>query len=264
MSSGLERDTTDKFYTSPAVVDLCIKVFQEEVKVSPDDTLLEPSAGNGAFVDPLVQLGAKCLFYDLYPEHPSVVKQDYLLLSKPNGKTHVIGNPPFGRQSSLAVKFIRKSAEFAATISFILPKSFKKQSCRDKVPRQFHLVREVDLPDDAFLLSSKPHNVPCVFQIWERREVDREVEEKQNPVGYTFVKKGDNPHISFRRVGVYAGSISREIESKSEQSHYFLRFDDPLDIERVGVLEFATDNTVGPRSISKAELIKELNKKMKR
>lgn len=229
MSSGLERDTTDKFYTSPQAVNLCFQAFQEEVKVSPDDILLEPSAGNGAFIEPLSRFGVKCLFYDLYPEHPSVVKQDYLTLPNPSGKIHVIGNPPFGRQSSLAVKFIRKSAEFASTISFILPKSFKKQSYQDKIPRRFHLLREIDLPEDSFLLAGKPHHVPCVFQIWERREVDREVEEKQTPVGYTFVKKGDTPHISFRRVGVYAGNISREFENKSEQSHYFLRFDNPLD-----------------------------------
>ena len=140
MSSGLERDTTDKFYTSSKAVDLCIQTFQEEVKVSLDDILLEPSAGNGAFIEPLLRLGVKCLFYDLYPEHTSVVKQDYLTLSNPKGKVHVIGNPPFGRQSSLAFKFIRRSAEFASTISFILPKSFKKQSCQDKIPYRFHLL----------------------------------------------------------------------------------------------------------------------------
>ena len=57
-------------------------------------------------------------------------------------KIHVIGNPPFGRQSSLAIKFIRHSAKFCNTISFILPKSFKKDSMRNKVPLDFHLIHE--------------------------------------------------------------------------------------------------------------------------
>ena len=37
-------------------------------------------------------------------------------------KIHIIGNPPFGRQSSLAIKFIKKSVEYCDSISFILPK----------------------------------------------------------------------------------------------------------------------------------------------
>ena len=49
-------------------------------------------------------------------------------------KIHIIGNPPFGRQSSLAIKFIKKSAEFCDSISFILPKSFKKDSLKKHFP----------------------------------------------------------------------------------------------------------------------------------
>ena len=48
-------------------------------------------------------------------------------------KIHVIGNPPFGRQSSLAIKFIKKSCSFSDTISFILPKSFKKDSMKKSI-----------------------------------------------------------------------------------------------------------------------------------
>ena len=47
---------------------------------------------------------------------------------------HIIGNPPFGRQSSLAIKFIKKSCEFCDTLSFILPKSFKKESLKKHFP----------------------------------------------------------------------------------------------------------------------------------
>lgn len=267
MSSGLNRDTTDKFYTSPDVTRLCMKVFKEEVKVSEEDILLEPSAGDGSFIPEISSIKAKQhLFYDLYPENPAVLQQDYLTLPHKqfiNTRVHVVGNPPFGRQSSMAIKFIKHSATFAQTISFILPKSFKKPSFQSKIPMRFHLVKELDLPTNSFLLQKKPHDVPCVFQIWERRDVDREKEEKQTALGYRFVKKSDLPHLSFRRVGVNAGAVSRDIENKSEQSHYFLTFDEPGDVEKIltATLVFkGKDDTVGPRSISKSELIEVFNK----
>lgn len=35
------------------------------------------------------------------------------------------------------------------------------------------------------------------------------------PVNFKFVKKTDNPDISFRRVGVYAGKIENIIDDKN-------------------------------------------------
>ena len=92
------------------------------------------------------------------------LKLDYLKFSNKN--VHIVGNPPFGRQSSLAIKFIRYSALFSKSISFILPKSFKKDSLQNKVPLNFHLLCQVDLPKNSFLVNEKEHDVPCVFQIW--------------------------------------------------------------------------------------------------
>jgi len=279
--SGLSRNTIDKFYTSPAVVSQCLARFAEEVKIGDDDLLLEPSAGGGAFIAGMKQLG-ETRFYDLQPEHPEVIQQNYLELDHSlflkkvvhsnvhpvvHPVVHVIGNPPFGRQSSLAIKFIRKSAEFATTISFILPKSFKKPSYQAKIPLCFHLITEFDLPQNAFLLAGKPHDVPCVFQIWQRRDTPRAVDEKQEPQGYEFVKKEENPDLCIRRVGYYTGKVDAEIESKSVQSHYFIRFTErdgiAEKVKRLENLEFAgKDDTVGARSISKGDVIKELNRKL--
>ena len=67
--------------------------------------------------------------------------------------------------------------------------------------------------------------------------------------------------MSFRRVGVYAGKFSENID-KSSQSHYFIKFDNKINdeiIEKMNNLKFNNkDNTVGAKSISKQELIKEL------
>ena len=94
-------------------------------------------------------------------------------------------------------------------------------------PKCFHLIFSMDLPINSFLVNKIEHDVPCVFQIWEKKETNREIPKKEKPKNYEFVKKKENPDISFRRVGVYAGKIDKETE-KSEQSHYFIKFNKKL------------------------------------
>ena len=287
---GLKRDTIDKFYTNAEVVLECYKNIKNHLGVKKGDLIIEPSAGNGAFIEIIKSLTDNYRFYDIEPENNEIIKQDYLdsdlelnlnpelnLEFNETMRIHVIGNPPFGRQSSLAIKFIKKSCGFCDTISFILPKSFKKDSLKKHFRSSFHLIFECDLQENSFLVNGKEYNVPCIFQIWEKKEYDRETLEKLEPKNFQFVKKTDNPDISFRRVGVYAGKIDTEIESKSEQSHYFIKFDKEINfntsdasdasdntslseiLDKLKPIEFKTDNTVGPRSISKREVIKEFN-----
>ena len=80
---------------------------------------------------------------------------------------------------------------------------------------------------------------------------------------FIIVNKNDNPDISVRRVGVYAGKIDTNLD-KSIQSNYFIKFTNDKNIEdNIELLKnihFQHNNTVGPRSISKPELIEEFNK----
>ena len=262
---GLTRNTIDKYYTKPTIVEKCINMTVEHLSITCDDFIIEPSAGNGSFIDGIKQLTTNHLFYDLEPEHDEIIKQDYLLfdcdttIQTPYNKIHVIGNPPFGRQSSLAIKFIKKSCEFCHSISFILPKSFKKESMKKSFPINYHLILEYDIPDNSFLVDNKEHNVPCVFQIWEKKDVNRAITPKMVPNKYNFVTKNENPDISFRRVGVNAGRISKDTIDKSDQSHYFIKFDEKISDDiynKLSTIQFdCKNNTVGPKSISKQELI---------
>jgi predicted RNA methylase len=273
--TGLQRDTIDKFYTNPFVARKCLEQISEHLSIDPiNDVIIEPSAGNGAFIPEIMRLFKNALFYDIQPEHPSIIKADYLLLdfnsisiTNTLRKIHVIGNPPFGRQSSLAIKFIKKSALFADSISFILPKSFKKDSMQKHFPPKFHLVFQADLDANSFLQDGSTIDVPCVFQIWQKREEERQVVAKldSDPTMFQFVKQNENPDISFRRVGVNAGTIDdKELDNKSFQSHYFIKFGPTVDkkefIEKMRQIEYAQDNTVGPKSIGKQEIIREVNK----
>jgi predicted RNA methylase len=265
-AKGLKRNTIDKYYTKDTVVDLCLNIVKHSIQINADDVIIEPSAGNGSFIAGIKSLTSNYKFYDLEPENGEIIKQDYFLYdhhATTSGRTHVIGNPPFGRQSSLAIKFIKKSCEFCNSLSFILPKSFKKDSLKKTFPAYFHLIVEIDLPDKSFMVDGIEHDVPCIFQVWEKKDVKRTMTEKVVPKHFMFVEKTDSPDISFRRVGVNAGMIDTNID-KSVQSHYFIKFTNHTsindNIEMLKVVTFNHNNTVGPRSISKQELIKEFNK----
>ena len=192
-TKGLNRNTIDKYYTKDIVVELCLNLVKKHIQINADDLIIEPSAGNGSFITGIKALTSNFKFYDLEPENAEIIKQDYLLYDYDTiktsiiGKIHIIGNPPFGRQSSLAIKFIKKSCEFCSSVSFILPKSFKKDSLKKSFPLDFHLICEIDLPDKSFLVDGVEHNVPCIFQIWERKTYNRALIEKLEPFNFMFV-----------------------------------------------------------------------------
>ena len=267
-TTGLNRNIIDKYYTSENAVNLCLQLVKENIVIDKEnDIILEPSAGNGSFIDIIKSLSDNYIFMDIEPENNSEIKkQDYLTFNftelPKHNRIHLIGNPPFGRQSSMAIKFIKKSCEYCDTISFILPKSFKKDSLKSRFPSNFHLIKESELPPESFIVDGNPYDVPCIFQIWEKKQYNREISEKLAPIGFKFVEKSENPDISFRRVGVYAGKIDTNIADKSVQSHYFIKLDNKSKetIESLKKIKYNFDNTVGPRSISKQELIKEFIK----
>ena len=263
-NTGLNRNDTDKYYTKENVVNLCYEYIKNNLNINKDDLIIEPSAGGGAFINIIKKLANNYIFIDIEPNNDKIKKQDYLDLdvSKYNNKIHIIGNPPFGRQSSLAIKFIKKSTEFAESISFILPKSFKKESLQKYFPLNYHLKFSIDLPEKSFLVNNIEYDVPCIFQIWKKENYNRENKIKVEPKNFEFVNKDDNPDISFRRVGVYAGKIDKKIIDKSVQSHYFIKFKKGTlneNINKINNIIFDTDNTVGPKSISKQEIIKKYN-----
>ena len=128
----------------------------------------------------------------------------------------------------------------------------------------FHLIFEKDIPENSFLIEGEICNIETVFQIWEKKTTNRVVNDKLEPVNFMFVEKTENPDISFRRVGVNAGTIDTNIDEKSIQSHYFIKFTNGKtvreNVESLRNIEFHHNNTVGPRSISKPELIHEFNR----
>jgi hypothetical protein len=256
--TGLTRINSDKFYTKPEAVKMCINLLP---KITSRDIVIEPSAGNGSFSNILKTKFENVVAIDIEPEEQGIITADFLTYDfgdlEKYRKIHCVGNPPFGRQSSLARKFIKHASSFCDTISFILPKSFKKETYIKTFPLNFHLVSQTELESNSYTVDDEDYSVPCVFQVWEKREIAREVSEKVVPTLYKYVKKTENPDFAIRRVGFYAGLVSDDWQDKNIQSHYFIKL---VDCEKdyfkelyKGV-EFVFDNTVGPRSISKTEL----------
>ena len=173
VASGL-----DKFYTLPSCSKKCIeKVYElydndndndnDNETDKPWDLVVEPSAGNGSFLNQLPDTNKVGI--DIAPEGPGIVQQDFLTYTPPaNTNILVIGNPPFGRVSSTAIKFFNHAAKWAKIVAFIVPRTFRKTSVQNRLDLSFHLVYDEELPTTPCCFSP-PMMAKCCFQIWERR-----------------------------------------------------------------------------------------------
>lgn len=281
-TTGLSRSHLDKYYTKPEVAKQLVETFLKHVPHNRNDVFIEPAAGAGAFIPFIKPLSKHTHFFDIMPDddqHKRIVKQDYLQLDTKsflnrNRKIHVnkirvIGNPPFGRQAGMAKRFIAKSASFADTIAFVLPKSFKKTSMQASFPLNWHLKHQHDIKENAFTVNNRDLDVPSVFQIWYRDDTKkRRVPKRLEPVGFRFVHKTDSPDFAIRRIGFYAGNVDTNPSDKSEESHLFVKVNKKKVLKHIQSsfdrLTFSHGNTVGPRSVSKQELLRKLSSDMRR
>lgn len=200
------------------------------------------------------------------------------IINANNRKTCLtIGNPPFGKNSTLAVKFFNRAAQFSDIIAFVLPNTFIKQSIKNKLDCSFILLSELPLPINSFTLENNLYHVPCVFQIWththsmdfinhvyKQNVAPRQIKKDLIKVDdFNFVKVLDNPDFIIRRNGALAGKIFTEnLEKWTTNNHYFIKVNDKNNIQKVLNKLKALDlentpikyATAGYPSIGKAEL----------
>ena len=245
----------DQFYTNSDIAKKCI----DTIDLSKYDIVVEPSAGMGAFYN---QISHKHkIGVDLEPKCDGVIKHDFLkwnLNEFPTPKVLTIGNPPFGRQGSLAMNFIKKASEFSDTVAFILPRGFKKRSVYDRVPLNFWEVNQMHIPKNSFTYNEKPFDVPCVWIEYQKQGKSRTKEKKLTPTTFEFTTQ-ENANVSIRRVGVNAGKTFPHTEV-SIPSHYFVKVNNIDEfVNKVNDIKFSDDDTTGPRSISRNELIRRID-----
>lgn len=249
----------DQFYTSPAVAKYCFDKLKLNIDIDKYD-FIEPSAGSGSFSSLI-----PCTAFDLDPKALNIFKQDFLTLNLKAGKYCFFGNPPFGKNSSLAVKFFNKSALYGEVVAFILPRTFRKTSIHDKLDLNFRLIFDEDLPKNSFIYEGKPYDVPCCFQIWIKGFPKRKKSKALISRHFTFTDR-PNADIIIRRVGGRSGKAFKVVGAISKESNYFIKFNKRISINKaisaINAIDFQdiVNSTAGVRSLSKSELISKVDK----
>jgi hypothetical protein len=259
--------TLDKFYTNNDIVDICYDAIDTHLNIDKKELIIEPSAGNGAFINVIKKLSNNHRFYDIKPENDEIIKKDFLDLRLEDcNKCHIIGNPPFGNKSSKAIAFIKHSTNIlmAKSISFILPISFKKASLQKSFPPNYHLIYQTVLAPNSFTHFGITKNIKTVFQIWIRKNRVRRVASKITPASWYSFDKKENSDISIRRVGSKIGYVKLREESDNTNTHWFIKIGAVVGdigklLGKLNSLKFNKDNNVGALSISKQDIIKKYN-----
>ena len=263
----------DKFYTNKDIVGVCYDAIKTHIHIDKNELIIEPSAGNGAFINIIKKLSNNRRFYDIKPENEEIIKKDFLELHIEDCNVvgsgvgcHIIGNPPFGNKSSKAIAFIKHATNIlmAKSVSFILPISFKKASLQKSFPPNYHLVYQTVLAPNSFTHFGVPKNIKTVFQIWIKKNRARRVAVKITPASWYSFDKKDNSDISIRRVGSKIGFVKLREESDNTNTHWFIKIntaDNDISklLGKLNSLRFNKENNVGPLSISKQDIIKKYN-----
>jgi len=265
--SNANAVSLNKFYTNIAAVNICYKAIKKYLKIKKNELIIEPSAGNGSFINIIKKLTNNYLFYDIKPEHNDIVNADFLNINKYNCNCHIIGNPPFGNKSSTAIKFIKHSANIlkSKSISFVLPISFRKPSFQKSFPLNYHLIYETKLPLNSFTYYGNKKNIKTIFQIWKRKKYYRKKSVNLVPLSWYNFSKKENSNISIRRVGSKAGFVKITSIDDNINTHWFININNINNnninnlLIKLNNIRFDKTNNIAAISISKQEIIKKFN-----
>lgn len=256
-----KAEELDQYYTNPKLAEYFMDKVKTLLPYDSYDIVLEPSAGTGSFFS---LFDARGVGLDLDPKCAGVVQQnfyDYHPLTVPASKVLTVGNPPFGKNSSEAIKFFNHAAGFSDAIAFVIPRTFRKTSVQNRLNLGFELIFDETVPDNSFIFNDNEYDVWCCMQIWTKTNTRRT---KVKPKSFSDVKKyfqivePSESDFAIQRVGAAAGRIRIEDRHDySPASHWFIK-----SLE-MGVLDVFSNisyddvkyNTAGNPSISPGELV---------
>ena len=216
-TSKKNENGLDQFYTNKDIASKYYNKLTQLININDFDIHLEPSAGGGAFFN--IMDNTKRIGLDIEPQKAGILKMDFFDYKPLQHKNYlVIGNPPFGKVSSLAVRFFNKSAEFANCIAFIIPRTFKRVSIQNKLNLNFKLIYNEDLPITPCCFTPKM-TAKCCFQVWIKTEIKREkITYDKTHADFEFLKHGpkdknnqptppNNSDFVIKAYGVNCGEI---------------------------------------------------------
>lgn len=169
-----------------------------------------------------------------------------------------IGNPPYGKNANLSVKYLNKTKEYSNNICFIVPASFNKPSIINRIDSCLHCVNSIDIPKEEF-------NVNACYQNWEVSLNKREkIKTFKKHLDFEFVDK-EFADIALGRVGGGpCGKVYRNnFQNRSKESHYFIKVKDSATINKLDSLtplfRESAKQTVSVPSLSKHDIIRIYN-----
>jgi hypothetical protein len=258
----------DQFYTKKHIASIYYSKLQELIDINDYDYIIEPSAGNGSFYSLLSE--QQRIGIDLQPKYEGIIEMDFFDYKPPNGKICFIGNPPFGKNSSLAIQFFNQCAQYGSIIAFIIPKTFKRVSVQNQLDLNFHLIHSEDLPLKPCCFNPKM-DAKCCFQVWERKSEKREkVVLPKVHTDFYFLKLGpidvngqptppDGADFAMKAYGSNCGKIIQEgLEDLRPKSWHWIvaNIDKQLLKSRFEELDYSlSKDTVRQDSIGQQEVI---------
>jgi len=300
----MSSKSLDKFYTNPLIAKNLLKDLIDNLKLIIDPTILEtslwiePSVGNGAFYYATSDLQIKPAQFDLIdidekrtrisPNNSNVNELDSSFLDywprlhKNITNTVCIGNPPFGKNSGLAVKFVNHAVKFCDIIAFILPDTFRKCSILNRVDKRLLLHHITILPENSFVFEGNAIHVPTSWFVFiKNTSIFNETKIMTRPLlqngrltsEYFEWQKTPNERTSImiQRVGQSAGRIFWDhatiLKKVNSQSFYFLIINFEKLPETFNLDKFKSFNLenipekkwcAGMPTISKGEVVKYL------
>lgn len=169
----------------------------------------------------------------------------------------IIGNPPYGKNSNLAVEFLNLAATLSTNIHYVLPRTFRKESVQNRLDSCLHLMYDQTVDDNVF-----PGTIVTCYQIWQVKANPREpINGRRTHADFDFVDIA-SANVCIGRVGNGpCGKVFLEgFDNRSVNTHYFLKAKDATVIQKMQSLSTlfrkTALNTVGMPSLSKSELIK--------
>lgn len=281
----------DKFYTNPSVCDYLINKLFSYFPSLKQSYFIEPSAGSGNFVNSLLKNGIntdKILALDIDPLENNEIKiktANYILTKiSYSYKNVIIGNPPFGKKSKLALEFLNKSLTESDFVAMIFPNSFKRFSMQKHIAKNAKLLLEIDVPKNAFLVNNKKYDVNSVFQIWATKNFkcyanDKRIKVKPSNTSEdfeTFIHNNTQKTLRFfnqkeyqwdfalHRQGYY--DYNKKITNpdflKTNNQYVFVKIKNSIAIKIFDTIDFnklSKANTITP-GFSLTDLVEEYNK----
>lgn len=269
-----ENANADKFYTDPKVAKECI----DSLDLNEFDLIIEPSAGAWAFSRWLPE--DKTYSFDLFPdvEWPKTIQQDFYefdllsFIEEKGGKNVlIIGNPPYGRLSSMAMDFVKKSCvsnpllDIKTTVAFVVSETFMKESFARRIPTTHSLSQHKTL-GSPFTVDDKPYtSLKTGWFVWSPIPRQKEVP-LRNSKYLKFHSKEEflgletKDKCAIRGQGSRAGHVFwNDYESLSESTTRFCSGPGIHVLETIDWTPY-TSLTIGIPSLSTSEIFKEIEK----